>query len=72
MRELLAEYDHLRQHGGPVGRAVVTSVWGSAPRAVGACTIARRPIGLDLGGRQPGKIALATTAEITMARYGGG
>jgi xanthine dehydrogenase accessory factor len=40
MRDLLLEYDQLHASGRPVGRAVVTSVWGSAPRAEGACMLA--------------------------------
>jgi xanthine dehydrogenase accessory factor len=51
MRDLLAEYDLLRKHGEPVGRAVVTSVWGSAPRAEGACLLA------TLDGRIAGSIS---------------
>ena len=35
MRDLLADYRRM-QEAGPVGRAVVTSVWGSAPQAEGA------------------------------------
>lgn len=39
MRELLQEYERLLAQG-PVGRAVVTGVWGSAPRGPGACLLA--------------------------------
>lgn len=38
MRELLADYARMRASG-PVGRAVVTSVWGSAPQAEGAAML---------------------------------
>ena len=41
MRELLPEYDRLAALG-PVGRAVVTKVWGSAPRAEGATLLATK------------------------------
>lgn len=39
MRDLLADYDGLRASG-PVGRGVVTRVWGSAPRLPGATLLA--------------------------------
>jgi xanthine dehydrogenase accessory factor len=39
MRDLLADYDRLRASG-PVGRGVVTRVWGSAPRLPGAVLLA--------------------------------
>jgi len=39
MRELLSDYERLLATG-PVGRAVVTAVWGSAPRGPGACLLA--------------------------------
>jgi len=39
MRDLISDYDRLSA-GGPVGRAVVTGVWGSAPRGPGACLLA--------------------------------
>ncbi|MFN2326489.1 MAG: XdhC family protein, partial [Gemmatimonadales bacterium] len=39
MRDLLEEYQSLAAHG-PVGRAVVTRVWGSAPRGPGGCLLA--------------------------------
>ncbi len=31
MRDILSDYDRLTAEGRPFGRAVVTSVWGSAP-----------------------------------------
>src|SRR5213076_2182018 len=40
MRDLLADYDRLARLGHPVGRAVVTSVWGSAPRPEGSSMLA--------------------------------
>lgn len=39
MRDLLSDYDRLAATG-PVGRAVVTAVWGSAPRPEGSSLIA--------------------------------
>jgi len=39
MRDLLSDYEQLAATG-PVGRAVVTRVWGSAPRPEGACLLA--------------------------------
>lgn len=39
MRDLLEAYEAL-SGGGPVGRAVVTRVWGSAPRGPGGCLLA--------------------------------
>jgi xanthine dehydrogenase accessory factor len=50
MRNLLAEYDLLAASG-PVGRAVVTQVWGSAPRPEGACLLA------TLDGRMAGSVS---------------
>ena len=49
MRNLLAEYGLLAESG-PVGRAVVTQVWGSAPRPEGACLLA------TLDGRMAGSV----------------
>ena len=40
MRDLLTDYQLLKADGTPVGWAVVTSVWGSAPRAEGASLLA--------------------------------
>jgi len=39
MRQLLPDLDRLGAGGGPVGRAVVTGVWGSAPQPEGACLL---------------------------------
>jgi len=50
MRDLLSEYDALAV-AGPVGRAVVTQVWGSAPRPEGASLLA------DSGGRMAGSVS---------------
>ena len=50
MRNLLAEYGLLAASG-PVGRAVVTQVWGSAPRPEGACLLA------TLDGRMAGSVS---------------
>ncbi len=50
MRGLLEEYQ-LLVASGPVGRAVVTRVWGSAPRAEGACLLA------SLDGRMAGSVS---------------
>lgn len=65
MRELLAEYESLRS-GGPVGRAVVMQVWGSAPRAPGSNLLA------TAGGRMAGSVSggcveTAAVAEIAAA-----
>jgi xanthine dehydrogenase accessory factor len=40
MRDLLDDYDRITTGGVPVGRAVVLSVWGSAPRPEGSSLIA--------------------------------
>jgi xanthine dehydrogenase accessory factor len=50
MRGLLEEYQILAASG-PVGRAVVTQVWGSAPRPEGACLLA------TLDGRMAGSVS---------------
>jgi xanthine dehydrogenase accessory factor len=50
MRDLLSEYDELATTG-PVGRAVVTQVWGSAPRPEGACLLA------TVDGRMAGSVS---------------
>ena len=50
MRELLADYERLRA-AEPVGRAVVTSVWGSAPQAEGAAMV------VSASGRMAGSVS---------------
>jgi xanthine dehydrogenase accessory factor len=66
MRDLLAEYDNLLATGEPVGRAVVTSVWGSAPRAEGACMLAT-PSGRMAGSVSGGCVESAVAEEIQAA-----
>ncbi|MDZ4864138.1 MAG: XdhC/CoxI family protein [Gemmatimonadota bacterium] len=51
MRDLLDDYAALAATGQPIGRAVVTSVWGSAPRPEGACMLATP------GGRLAGSVS---------------
>jgi xanthine dehydrogenase accessory factor len=65
MRDLIADYERLRA-GGPVGRAVITSVWGSAPRPEGACMLATRA-GAMAGSVSGGCVENATLAEIAEA-----
>lgn len=66
MRDLLADYDRLAASGEPVGRAVVTSVWGSAPRPPGACLLAT-PGGAIAGSVSGGCVESATAVEIAEA-----
>ena len=42
MRDVLTDWDRMTGAGAAVGRAVVTRVWGSAPRGEGACLLADR------------------------------
>ena len=65
MRELLTEYDRLAADG-PVGRAVVTQVWGSAPRAEGAVLLAT-PEGRMAGSVSGGCVENAVVEEIVAA-----
>jgi xanthine dehydrogenase accessory factor len=65
MRDLLLEYQRLAA-GGPVGRAVVTSVWGSAPRPEGACLLARTD-GTMAGSVSGGCVESAVVEEIGLA-----
>ncbi len=65
MRDLLQDYDRLAKMG-PVGRAVVTSVWGSAPRAEGSCMLAT-PDGRIAGSVSGGCVESATAVEIADA-----
>ena len=65
MRELLAEYERLLASG-PVGRAVVTQVWGSAPRPEGAALLAG-PNGGMAGSVSGGCVEGAAAEEIKSA-----
>ena len=66
MRDLLDDYSALTATGTPVGRAVVTSVWGSAPRPEGACMLAT-PDGRLAGSVSGGCIEGAAATEIAEA-----
>jgi xanthine dehydrogenase accessory factor len=65
MRELLADLDAM-QGRGPVGRAVVTSVWGSAPRGAGATLLAGAD-GTTAGSVSGGCVEQAAAEEIRAA-----
>jgi xanthine dehydrogenase accessory factor len=65
MRDLLPDLERLAK-GGDVGRAVVTSVWGSAPRPEGACLLARTD-GALAGSVSGGCVEAATVEEIGRA-----
>lgn len=66
MRDLLAAYERLSAGPRQVGRAVVTSVWGSAPRPEGAAMLATSD-GLVAGSVSGGCVEAATAAEIVAA-----
>lgn len=66
MRDLLEDYEALMSSGEPVGRGVVTSVWGSAPRAEGACVLAT-PSGRMAGSVSGGCVEAAVVEEIQAA-----
>src|SRR5688500_19049708 len=66
MRALLADYERLTAAGRPLGRAVVTSVWGSAPRAEGASMLATAD-GVMAGSVSGGCVEAAVTEEIGAA-----
>ena len=70
MRDLLGDYQRLEQTGRAVGRAVVTSVWGSAPRAEGACLLATDD-GRIAGSVSGGCVESATAEEIVKAMASG-
>ncbi|HEX7023810.1 MAG TPA: XdhC family protein, partial [Gemmatimonadales bacterium] len=65
MRGLLDEYQTLARSG-PVGRAVVTQVWGSAPRPEGAALLAT-PDGRIAGSVSGGCVETAAAEEIRAA-----
>jgi len=66
MRDLLTDYDRLTAAGRPFGRAVVTSVWGSAPRAEGSSMLADAE-GTIAGSVSGGCVESATAEEIGAA-----
>jgi xanthine dehydrogenase accessory factor len=66
MRDLLTDYERFAATGTPFGRAVVTSVWGSAPRPEGACLLATAD-GKIAGSVSGGCIETATALEIAQA-----
>lgn len=63
MRDLLIDYDRLAAQGRPFGRAVVTSVWGSAPRPEGSSMLATAD-GTMAGSVSGGCVEGATATEI--------
>jgi xanthine dehydrogenase accessory factor len=63
MRDILSDYDRLAALGRPLGRAVVTSVWGSAPRPEGSSMIATAD-GVMAGSVSGGCVEGATVVEI--------
>ena len=66
MHDLVGDYDRLTAGGSRVGRAVVTSVWGSAPRAEGASMLATAD-GTMAGSVSGGCVEAATATEIGAA-----
>lgn len=66
MRDLLSDYERLAAAGEPFGRAVVTSVWGSAPRPEGSSMLATRD-GRMAGSVSGGCVEGATATEIGAA-----
>lgn len=71
MRDLLQEFAVFEAAGDAVGRGVVTSVWGSAPRPEGACLLATRG-GKVVGSVSGGCVEGATAEAIRAAMDGGG
>ncbi len=66
MRDLLTDYERFVASGKPFGRAVVTSVWGSAPRPEGSCMLAAAD-GTIAGSVSGGCVESATALEIEAA-----
>jgi xanthine dehydrogenase accessory factor len=66
MRDLLNDYERFVATGKPFGRAVVTSVWGSAPRPEGSCMLAAAD-GTIAGSVSGGCVESATALEIEAA-----
>lgn len=69
MRDLLEQYERLARLG-PVGRAVVTQVWGSAPRREGATLLALAD-GAMAGSVSGGCVEAAVVEEIGRALHTG-
>jgi xanthine dehydrogenase accessory factor len=63
MRDLLSDYERFAKAGKPFGRAVVTSVWGSAPRPEGSSMLAASD-GTIAGSVSGGCVESATALEI--------
>lgn len=66
MRDVLVDWERLSENGLAVGRAVVTRVWGSAPRGAGACLLANSK-GEFAGSVSGGCIEGAAVQEIVAA-----
>jgi xanthine dehydrogenase accessory factor len=66
MRDLLTDYERFLHAGKPFGRAVVTSVWGSAPRPEGSSMLASGD-GTIAGSVSGGCVESATALEIEQA-----
>lgn len=66
MRDLLLDYERFVATGKPFGRAVVTSVWGSAPRPEGSCMLVAAN-GKLAGSVSGGCVEVATALEIEAA-----
>jgi xanthine dehydrogenase accessory factor len=66
MRDILTDYERFARAGKPFGRAVVTSVWGSAPRPEGSSMLAASD-GTIAGSVSGGCVESATALEITEA-----
>ena len=66
MRDLLDDYTRFVEGGTPFGRAVVTSVWGSAPRPEGSSMLAAAD-GRIAGSVSGGCVESATALEIQAA-----
>jgi xanthine dehydrogenase accessory factor len=66
MRDVLNELERLSTQGSRLGRAVVTSVWGSAPRPEGACMLGTET-GAFAGSISGGCVESAVLQEIAQA-----
>jgi xanthine dehydrogenase accessory factor len=70
MRDVLREYERFRREGTPVGRAVVTAVWGSAPRPAGASLLVAAD-GRMAGSVSGGCVESAAAAAVLEVLAGG-